>query len=95
MVDELIRAHIFVEGLVQGVFFRSNTHKKAQELGIRGWVKNLPDGRVEAILEGEKQKVKDLIGWAKRGPPTARVNNVDTEWQEYKGEFKIFEIRYN
>jgi len=94
MVDELVRAHIFVEGLVQGVFFRSNTRKKARELNVKGWVKNLPDGRVEAVLEGEKQKVKDLIEWTKRGPSAARVNNVDAKLQEYKGEFKIFEIRY-
>lgn len=94
MADEKIRAHIFVKGLVQGVFFRSNTRKKAQQLGLRGWVKNLPDGKVEAVLEGEREKVEQMIEWAKRGPPSAQVDGVEIEWEKYKEEFNDFEIRY-
>lgn len=93
--NKRVRAHIFISGSVQGVFFRSNTQSKAKSLEITGWVKNLPDGRVEAVFEGEKEKVQDLIEWAKRGPSFARVNDVDVEWQEYKGEFEDFEIRYD
>jgi len=91
---EKIRAHIFVSGLVQGVFFRSYTVQKAKEFGVFGWVKNLPDGKVEAVLEGEKEKVEKLVEWMKRGPEFAKVNGIEVEWQEYKGEFENFEIRH-
>lgn len=89
------RIHIFVSGLVQGVFFRSETKAKAQELGLLGWVKNLADGRVEILTEGEKEKLEKLIEWVKKGPASARVNGLDVEWQKYKGEFENFEIRYD
>lgn len=89
------RVHVFVSGRVQGVFFRDNTCRKARELGITGWVKNLPDGKVEAIFEGEEEKIKEMVEWTKRGPVFAKVNNLNVEWQEYKGEFKDFEIRYD
>ena len=88
------RVHIFVSGRVQGVAFRGDTQQVARELGLTGWVKNLPDGRVEIIAEGEEQKIKDLIERTKQGPPTAQVNNIDIKWQEYKGEFKNFYISY-
>jgi len=93
-MNKKVRAHIFVSGRVQGVFFRSQTEEKARELGITGWVRNLNDGRVEAVLEGEKEKVQHLIEWAKGGPKSDRVDGVDVEWQEFKGEFKDFEIRH-
>jgi len=93
-MPEKVRARIFVSGRVQGVFFRLHTEEKARELGITGWVRNLNDGRVEAVLEGEKGKVEELIEWAKGGPKSARVDGVDVEWQESKGEFKNFEIRH-
>ncbi|MDI6592006.1 MAG: acylphosphatase [Patescibacteria group bacterium] len=89
------RVHIYVSGRVQGVFFRQNTQEKAKILGITGWVRNLADGRVEAVFEGEKEKVQDLIEWAKRGPIGAKVTELKIEWQEYQGEFKDFEIRYD
>ena len=89
-----IRAHIFISGRVQGIFFRQNTQKKAQKLGVTGWVKNLSDGRVEIVCEGEKEKVEEIVKWAKRGPILAKVNGLDVEWQEYRGEFNNFEIRY-
>ena len=92
--EKLGRVHIFISGLIQGVFFRANTQKKAEDLGITGWVKNVPDGRVEIVAEGERQKVEDLIEWAKKGPLIARVDNLDIEWQEYVGEFDSFETKY-
>ena len=91
---EKVKAHIFVSGRVQGIFFRQNTQRKAQSLGITGWVKNLTDGRVEAVFEGEKEKVEKIIKWAKRGPILAKVNGIDIKWQEYQGGFDSFEIRY-
>jgi len=91
---EIARAHIFVSGRVQGVFFRENTRRKAKKLSLLGFVKNLPDGRVEAVFEGEKEKIMKMIEWAKKGPILARVENVEVIWEEPKGEFDDFEIRY-
>jgi len=89
-----VRAHVVIAGRVQGVFFRSETKHEAQKLGVKGWVRNLPDGRVEAVLEGEEENVKKLIGFCRRGPPGARVTDVDVIWENYVGEFRNFEIRY-
>lgn len=89
-----VRAHIFVSGRVQRVFFRSGTQTKAKSLGITGWVKNLASGQVEAVFEGDKDKVEKIIDWARKGPILAKVENLELEWQEYKGEFNDFEIRY-
>jgi len=94
-MNKKIRTHIFVSGRVQGVFFRSHTAEKARELELTGWVRNLEDGRVEAVFEGEKEKIEKIIEWAKKGPTFARVDDVEIEWQDYKGEFKDFEIRYD
>jgi acylphosphatase len=89
-----VRAHVFVSGMVQGVFFRSETQYEAKKRGVKGWVRNLPDGRVEAVFEGEEEKVNELINFCKHGPPGARVTSVDVMWENYTGEFKDFEIRY-
>jgi len=91
---EKVRAHIFVSGKVHGVFFRAETQEKAQQLGLTGWVRNLPDGRVEAVFEGDKAKVEEMVKWARKGSPGAIVNDLELEWEEYQGEFKNFEIRY-
>jgi acylphosphatase len=91
-MEEKVRAHIFVSGHVQGVFFREKTRRVAEELGIFGWVKNLSDGRVEAIFEGEKDKVEKMISWAGKGPPFSKVSSLDVGWEDYKGEFKGFKI---
>jgi acylphosphatase len=93
--DKNSRAHVLVYGRVQGVFFRQNTQKLAQKLGLAGWVKNREDGGVEAVFEGEKEKVEKMIEWMKKGPPLARVEKVNVFWEEFKGEFKNFEIRYD
>ncbi|MEM2105899.1 MAG: acylphosphatase [Candidatus Bathyarchaeia archaeon] len=89
-----IRAHVFVSGRVQGVFFRSETAHEAKKRGVKGWVRNLPDGRVEAVFEGEEKSVKELIEFCKRGPPGARVAKIEVLWEHPTGEFKDFEIRY-
>lgn len=93
-MNEKARAHIIVSGRVQGVFFRAKTQEKAQQLGVTGWVKNLAEGRVEAVFEGEKPQVEQLVKWAKKGPSGAIVNDLDLSWEEYQGEFSNFEIRY-
>ena len=90
---EKTRAHIFVSGRVQGVFFRQNAKEKADELGLFGWVKNLQDGRVEAVFEGEKEKMEKMIAWLRIGPPPARIDSAEINWQEYKDEFADFKIR--
>jgi acylphosphatase len=90
-----VRCHIFVSGKVQGVFFRQNTLEKAKALGLKGWVRNTQDGRVEAIFEGEKEKVEKILEWVKLGPPLAKVENVEIRFEDFKGEFDDFEIRYD
>ncbi len=88
------RAHIFVSGWVQGVFFRDHTQRCAVSLQLTGWVRNLKDGRVEVIAEGDKQAIEDLISKLKEGPRLARVENVDVTWEDYTGEFSEFSVTY-
>lgn len=94
MAGELVRAHIFVSGFVQRVGFRYSMRVAARRLGVRGWVRNLFDGRVEAVLEGPRDRVEELIEWARRGPSGAIVKGVKVIWEQYRGEFDDFEIRY-
>ena len=91
---DMVRARVRVYGRVQGVFFRYNTRRKALELGVKGWVRNVPDGTVEIVVEGPRDKVEELIDWARVGPPLARVTKVEVEWEDYKGEFSSFDIVY-
>lgn len=88
------RAHVYISGWVQGVFFRAYTRDKATELGLKGWVRNLGDGRVEAVFEGEKEAINEMLEWCHKGSPSARVEDVKVEWEEFKGEFGSFEVRY-
>ena len=88
------RAHLKITGRVQGVGFRNSTRRKARKLGVTGWVKNLTDGSVEAVCEGNKEDVEDLIDWAKSGPRLAGVSDIEVERTSYKGEFEEFSIRY-
>jgi len=88
------RAHVFVSGRVQGVFFRDHTRRWASSLGLTGWVRNVYDGRVEIIAEGEKAKVESLIDRLREGPPISRVENVEVAWEEYTGEFSDFRVTY-
>ena len=87
-----VRAHVFIFGMVQGVFFRAYTQKEAQALGLSGWVRNLPDERVEAVFEGEKTAVNEMIVWCWEGSPSAKVSKVEVEWEELEG-LRGFEIR--
>ncbi len=86
------RVHIIVSGKVHGVFFRANTETKAQELGLKGRVKNLPDGTVDIVAEGPEEKLKTLISWCQKGPPYAVVENIITSWGAPTHEFKSFHI---
>jgi acylphosphatase len=87
-----IRAHLIVEGRVQGVFFRDTTRREAVGLGLRGWVKNLPDGSVEVVAEGPRDKVDQLVQWCQHGPSYARVTRVHRIDEEFTGEFDAFTI---
>ena len=89
-----VRAHVFVGGRVQGVFFRSETKHEAGKHSVSGWVRNLADDRVEAVFEGEQENVKKLLEFCSRGPPGARVTSTDVRWEPYSGKFRDFEIRY-
>ena len=86
------RARILIAGLVQGVFFRREITDHARRLGISGWVKNLQDGRVEALAEGEKGRLDELIRFCHVGPPGAIVRRVEVEWLDYSGELRGFRI---
>ena len=92
--QDKIRAHIIVRGKVQGVYFRQNAQRICNEYGVTGWVLNLDDGSVEAILEGDKSSVEDAISWFKIGPPNAHVENIEVNYDRYSGEFKDFRISY-
>ncbi|MCW3982440.1 MAG: acylphosphatase [Candidatus Bathyarchaeota archaeon] len=89
-----VRAHLLVNGRVQGVYFRQNTKTQAQRHGVKGWVKNLEDGRVEAVFEGDESAVKALVEFCHKGPAGAVVTAVSVEWQPFKAEFKTFDILY-
>ena len=86
------RAHVYISGRVQGVFFRSSVADLAVGRDLTGWVRNLFDGRVETVLEGEKESVEDVIEFCRRGPPGAHVNGLDLEWERWRGEFTEFKI---
>jgi len=90
---ELPTARLFISGVVQGVSFRASTQTEAKKLGVKGWVKNLADGRVEALLQGPKDKVEDLIRWCRHGPPAAKVDKVDVAWEKPSEEFSDFDVR--
>jgi acylphosphatase len=86
------RIHIVVRGRVQGVYFRAAAQREARRLGLTGWVKNRNDGSVEMVAEGDEDSIKELSSWANHGPSAARVDNVDTRWRGYTGEFYEFAI---
>ena len=92
-MKEIIRAHLYISGIVQGVFFRSHTQEVARGLELTGWVRNLRDGRVEVVAEGPKDKIEQLIQWCHEGPPEASVNNVEMQRHDATGEFRNFETR--
>ena len=80
------RAHVVVHGAVQGVFFRVEARDRSRSLGVGGWVRNTADGSVEAVFEGEDDRVESMVSWCSRGPSGARVDEVDVTWAEPLGE---------
>jgi acylphosphatase len=87
------RAHVVISGWVQGVFFRAETRDLAHQLSVTGWVRNLWDGGVEALFEGEDWAVERLVSWCHRGPRGAHVDDVDITYEDYTGEYETFNIR--
>lgn len=88
-----VRAELKIHGRVQGVFFRQSTQAAATRLGLTGWVRNLPDGSVEALAEGPADAVRELLAWCRQGPPAAEVSSVDIDWTDATGEYQDFEVR--
>jgi acylphosphatase len=91
---ERARARVFIEGHVQGVFFRHHTREMAHRLGLTGWVKNRSDGNVEALFDGERDRIDKIIRWCHRGPSEASVTRVTVEWEVPSGDFQDFTITY-
>lgn len=89
---ELTHAHAFISGTVQGVGYRFATQDIAKQIGVKGWVRNLPDGRVEAVFEGSKEQVEEMIRWCRQGPPGSSGRDVDVFYEPLEG-LKGFEIR--
>ena len=93
-MEKQVRAHVVISGRVQGVFFRVETQRAAEGFGVFGWVRNRPDGTVEAVFEGAQQNVDAALDWCRQGPSMSRVDKVDVNWQDYSGEFSSFEITF-
>ncbi|MBM4286207.1 MAG: acylphosphatase [Deltaproteobacteria bacterium] len=91
---DMARAQVLISGRVQGVFYRAATRDEARAWGLKGWVRNLPDGRVGALFEGERAAVEAVIAWCRRGPPHAAVDEVLVQWQPYLGDQTDFRIAY-
>ncbi len=87
-------AHVIVSGRVQGVWFRASTKEAAERAGAKGWVRNLPDGRVEAVIQGTQEQVEKVIEFMKVGPPGARVENIQVTWRNPSERFGSFDITY-
>jgi acylphosphatase len=87
-----IRVRLIIEGRVQGVWFRDSTRTEARRIGVKGWVKNLPDGNVEVLAEGPEDKTEKFIKYCHKGPPNAKVISVKEIREEWQGEFDSFNI---
>ena len=94
MAENEARLHVLIEGRVQGVFFRAATRDEARARGLQGWVRNLPDGRVEAVFEGDRPVVENMLAWCHKGPPYAYVDQVEIDWQPYQGDLVEFRVVY-
>ena len=81
-----VRQHVWISGKVQGVCFRAYAQKEAIKLGLKGWVRNLSDGRVEGIFEGDEQKVKSILAWCEKGSPWSQVTDVEIQTETWVGE---------
>ena len=91
MADQA-RLHVLIEGRVQGVFFRAATRDEARAWGLAGWVRNLADGRVEALFEGERAVLEKMLAWCRQGPPYAYVDHLEVEWLPYLGDLADFYV---
>lgn len=89
-----VRIHVYVSGHVQGVFFRDTTQRQASSLGVAGWVRNLWDGRVEAVFEGDEIAVQRMVAWCHQGPPEAYVTDVEIHDEPFAGDLRTFSIRW-
>ena len=89
-----IRVHVIISGHVQGVFFRDKTQRQANARGVTGWVRNLSDGRVEAVFEGDENAVQQVVSWCQQGPPNAYVTGVESHSEAVINEYLSFSIRY-
>ncbi len=89
-----VRVRVLIEGRVQGVFFRAHARDQAAQFKLTGWVQNLPDGRVEAMVEGSPEQVEAFVNWCHAGPTSAKITGTTVERQEYRGEFQTFSVRY-
>jgi acylphosphatase len=89
-----IRLRLIIEGRVQGVWFRESTRREAERLGVYGWVRNRPEGTVEAVAEGAEEQVRKLAAWCRHGPPSARVSRVHETEEAFRREFADFDIVY-
>jgi acylphosphatase len=94
MASDQARARVVIGGRVQGVWFRGTTRQKARQRGLSGWVRNRSDGKVEAVFEGPRDGVQQVVNWCHRGPRLAQVESVEVEWSEATGEFNGFSVRY-
>lgn len=92
--EKMAAAQIFVSGRVQGVFYRASTREVALRHHLSGWVRNLSDGRVEAMLEGERENIEKVIEWCRLGPPAAAPSNLEIKWLKYSGSFSDFRLRH-
>lgn len=91
---DIVRLHALVHGQVQGVSFRYYTLRRANGLGLGGFVRNRWDGSVEVVAEGEREAVDQLLSWLQAGPPSAQVERVDSQWEKPSGEFRHFEVTF-
>jgi acylphosphatase len=92
--NKKIRVHLHISGKVQGVYFRHNTRVVASRHNVTGWVRNLEDGRLEVVLEGDEVDVGDVIKWCRIGPPEAKVEHVNIQYENYTGEFNEFKVNF-
>ena len=88
------KAHVIISGRVQGVWFRTSTRDKAEQLGLTGWVKNTADGCVEAVFEGEEERIEEMINWCHQGPPLAEIVNIEVKKQPPTNYFDRFSIEH-
>lgn len=92
-INGKVGAHILVSGRVQGVAFRYYARNIASQLGVSGWIKNLPDGKVELLVEGSKNSVEEMVEWCKRGSRMAEVEDIEVDWLPYSGKYNEFQLK--